>query len=126
MFKAGTVKRPPAHPDLFAARGDVTRRPTGGARLVPQFLESLHGRGWVSAAALASELHVDLRKLRDAAHESGGRIISGQRGYSLTWTSSVEDVYAFTKRMYSQAREMRTRAMEVERIRHGRVSGEAA
>jgi hypothetical protein len=75
---------------------------------------------------LASELQVDLRTLRDAAHESGGRIISSQRGYSLTWASSDEDVDAFTKRMYSQAREMRNRAMEVEGIRHGHVPGEAA
>jgi hypothetical protein len=118
--------RPAGHPDLFAARGDVSKRPTGGAQLVPRFFAALRDRGWVSGAALASELDTDLRSLRDAAHQSRGGILGGQKGYCLTVQASLEDVTSVINRLYSQSREMRERAMEIERVRHSSRYGDAA
>lgn len=107
---------------LFAARGNRAFRPDGVtvSRMLPRLLAALDERGWVSAAVLADELGTDTRTIREAAHESGGLVISGQQGYALTMQASIEDVDTFTGRMYSQAREMRERAMQVERVRHGR------
>lgn len=106
-------------PDLFAARGDVSRRPTGAGQLVPRFLQALRGRGWVAGCVLAAELGSDLRALRDAAHESRGLILGGNKGYCATLAASLEDVHAVTRRLYSQSQQMRERAMEIERVRHG-------
>ena len=113
-------------PDLFSARGNRSQRPSGAALLLPRFLAALRARGWVAGAILAQELGADLRTLRDAAHESGGRILGGQRGYCITTQASLEDVTATVNRLYSQAREMRERAVEIERVRHSAGHGDAA
>ena len=107
--------------NLFAARGDSSRRPTGAAQLLPRFSEVLRGRGWVAGAVLARELDTNLRALRDAAHESRGLILGGNQGYCLTLEASLTDVQAVVRRLYSQSREMRERAMEIEKVRHGNV-----
>lgn len=107
--------------NLFAARGDASRRPTGAAQLLPRFREALRGRGWVAGAVLARELGADLRALRDAAHESRGLVLGGNRGYCLTLEATLTEVQAVVRRFYSQSREMRERAMEIERVRHGSV-----
>ena len=59
-------------PNLFAAQGDCSRRPTGADQ------------------------------------------------------ASIMDVTATVNRLYSQAREMRERALEIVRVRHGVISGDAA
>jgi hypothetical protein len=82
-------------------------------------IAALQSRGWVSSRALCQELHTKPRTVREAAHKSCGEVISGQRGYRLTRESTVEDVSAFSSRMYSQAREMRHRALEVESVGRG-------
>jgi hypothetical protein len=105
-------------PSLFGAGGDVSRRPTCSAQLVPRFVGALRDRGWVAGARLAVELEADLRTLRDAAHHSDGLILGGNRGYFLTLQASIEDVVAVTNRLMSQSRHMRERAMEIERVRH--------
>jgi len=106
-------------PDLFAARGDTSRRPTSAAQLLPRFRDVLRGRGWVAGATLATLLDTNLRALRDAAHESRGLILGGNRGYCLALEASLTDIQAVTRRLYSQSREMRERAMEIERVRRG-------
>ena len=113
-------------PDLFAARGDRAKRPAGAAQLVSNFLEALRSRGWVAGAVLVQELGVDLRMLRAAAHESGGHILGGDKGYCATVQASLEDVTAVVNRLYSQSRAMRERAMEIERVRHGLIDRGAA
>jgi len=118
--------RPTGHPDLFAARGDRFKRPAS-AEMVPRFLNALQGRGWVAGAVVAQELGSNLRTVRAAAHESGGLILGGDKGYALTTQASLEDVTAVVNRHYSQARQMRARAMQIEKVRHGTVStGDAA
>jgi len=110
-----------AQPDLFAARGNASKRPSGAAQLVPQLRSALRGRGWVAGAALAAELGTDLRGLRDAAHESGGYVLGGNKGYCLTLEATLIDVQAVVRRFFSQSQQMRSRAMEIERVRHGSV-----
>ena len=117
--------RPAGHPDLFAARGDRAKRPSGGAQLLPRFLGALRGRGWMAGALVAQQLGVDLRTLRATAHDSGGQIIGGQKGYALVAETPVAEVREVIARHLSQSREQRERAMEIEREFH-RVRGEAA
>lgn len=104
--------------DLFAARGDVSRRPKGVEQLVPRMIAALDGRGWVAGAVLASQLGVDLRALRDAASHSGGRILGHQKGYALTVAVPLVDVHAVTRRLLSQSSEMKRRVADIERVRH--------
>jgi hypothetical protein len=114
----------PAHcarqPDLFAARGDAQRRPCVVA-LVPRMLAALDGRGWTRAAVLCRDLGTDARSLREAAHQSSGRILGHQRGYILTTQATLEDVQRVARRLLSQAGHMRARVLEIERVRHGSV-----
>ena len=110
--------RPAPAASLFATRGSRDRRPSVSGDLLARFLRALRGRGWVRAVVLKVELNTDRRTLREAAQRSGGRILGHQRGYHLTIEASLEDVIAVTNRMHSQARAMRQRAVEIERIRH--------
>lgn len=107
-----------SQPDLFAARGSRERRPPVG-RLVPQLVQALDRRGWVAARLLMSELDVDARALREAAHRSDGRILGNQRGYILTTQATLDEVHAVTRRLLSQSNRMRDRVRQIERVRHG-------
>jgi len=111
--------------NLFAARGDASRRPSVVA-LVPRMLAALAGRGWTSAAILCLELGTDARSLREAANRSKGRIIGHQRGYMTTATATIEDVQRVERRLLSQANRMRIRVLEIQRIRHGSASNGGA
>src|SRR5262245_26972617 len=102
---------------LLSAHGSSNCRPRVGS-LVPAFEQALDRRGWVSARTLALLLNVDARSLREAAHQSGGRILGGQNGYVLTSQATLEEVHAVTRRLLSQSNQMRARAMEIERVRH--------
>lgn len=108
-------------PDLFAAAGSPEHRPVVD-RLVPRLLSALDSRGWVSARVLSRELNTDDRSLREAASQSAGEIVSGQRGYCLTRQASLEDVDRSTRWLLSQSARMRERAMAIERVRHGRAA----
>jgi hypothetical protein len=110
-------RHPTQHPNLFAARGSRDRRPKGGA-LVPRFVATLAGRGWVAAYHIATELSTDLRSLRAAVHESEGRILGNQRGYILTTEATLQEVHAVTRRLLSQSNRMRERVRQIERVRH--------
>jgi hypothetical protein len=59
-----------------------------------------------------------MRSLREAAHKSRGAIVGGQRGYGLTRGVPLDDVQAVINRHLSQSRQMRERAMEIDRVRH--------
>lgn len=109
---------------LFAAAGDVSRRPNVSG-LVPRLKAALSGRGWVSGRVLCSELGTDLRSLREAGHQSGGDVIGGQKGYALLAETPVAEVRRVIARHLSQSREQRERALETERAFH-RTTGEAA
>jgi hypothetical protein len=112
-------------PNLFAASGSRGRRPRNAAQLLPRVLLALEGRGWIAGAVLARELGTDLRALRAVAHESAGQIVGGDKGYCRTIEASpsLEDVNAVVNRHYSQARAMRGRAMEIERVKHSGSGG---
>jgi hypothetical protein len=103
--------------DLFAARGDAAKRPSVD-ELLPRVVAALDGRGWVSAARLSTELGADARALREAANRSSGTILGGNRGYALTRQVPLEEVTAVINRHLSQSRQMRQRAMEIERVVH--------
>jgi len=108
-------------PNLFAAHGSPDHRPVVD-RLLPRFLASLHGRGWVSARTLCHELGTDDRTIREAAHQSNGEVVSGQKGYALTIQASLEDIHRSIAWLLSQSDRMRERAMAIERVRHGRAA----
>lgn len=103
--------------DLFAADGNRDRRPQV-EMLIPRFIAALDSRGWVGAKALAHELGVDARALREAAHLSDGRILGNQRGYCLTTQATLEEVHQVTRRLLSQSNRMRDRVRQIERVRH--------
>jgi len=108
-------------PDLFAAHGSPECRPMVGA-LVSSLITALDGRGWVSARVLADELDTGDRSLREAASQSAGEVIGGQRGYHLTRQASLEDIDRGTAWLLSQSSRMRERAMAIARVRHGRAA----
>src|SRR5690606_26599100 len=92
-------------PDLFAAHGDRRKRPMV-TTLVPRMLAALERRGWVGASTLVAELDTDKRALREAAHQSDGRILGNQKGYILTTQATLEDVHKVTRRLLSQSNQM--------------------
>ncbi len=88
---------------------------------VARFVNRLDGAGWVKAKALPW----NERTLRALAAASGGRVISGQRGYHLTSQAPVEDVNHFLAWMRSQSDHMRTRAAETQQRLNGRLARSA-
>ena len=81
---------------------------------------ALRGRGWMSAKQLAKILHTDDRTIREAASQSEGRIISGQKGYAWSQDMPVHEVMHAAAWLRSQARVMEKRAYEIERAVHQR------
>lgn len=111
----------PQHPSLFdvTAQGSRKKRPRPSTSLVDRLCAELDRRaGWVSASTLATVLDVDDRAIREAAQQSAGRVLGGQRGYCLTARASLEDVQLVTRALLSQAARMRQRVLEIERVRH--------
>ena len=104
--------------DLLAAKGDRRRRPVV-TDLVPRLLAALDDRGWVAGATLSVELGADLRSLREAANKSAGLVLGGNKGYALCRQAPLADVDAVIGRFLSQSREMKRRALEISRVRHG-------
>ena len=58
------------------------------------------------------------RNCRELAHHSGGRIISGQKGYRATSCATVEERAHATAWLRSQAHKMDVRAMEIEFVEY--------
>jgi hypothetical protein len=82
------------------------------------FLET--AGGWVKAKEFPAPWGE--RRLRAAAHESEGRIISGQRGYKLTRLATIEEVQHAAAWLRHQAQAMQRRALEIDRVYHRKLS----
>jgi hypothetical protein len=85
-------------------------------------IDTLLNRGWVTGAALSTELGLNERHLRALAEESEGWVISGQLGYKLTTEATPEEIRACVARFRSQAIRMNDRAETIERIYAGMTS----
>jgi len=90
--------------------------------LLPALIEALDRQGWVTAKTLARLLDSNDRAIRDAASQSQGRVISGQRGYCLTHQASVQDVQHAANWLRSQGTKMIQRAYDTERAMHRRTA----
>lgn len=82
----------------------------------------LRGKGWQTAAAIERALGFDDRYMRRIANASRGHVISGQEGYRLTLEASLPEIDHARNALLSQARDMERRAIEIDRVRHGRIS----
>ena len=87
-------------------------------RLLPTLLDALDGHGWRSARELTAALGTDDRTIRAMAAASDGRIISGQQGYHLTRTASVDAVNHAASWLEHQADQMRKRAYAIRQNLH--------
>ncbi len=97
--------------DLFAPRAPI---------LTPEAVDILlaalsHGE-WESARSLSGATGLDDRQLRAARQASGGRVISGQKGYRLTERATLEEIAHAKAAWRSQARHMIRATIEVERV----------
>jgi hypothetical protein len=99
-------------PSPARAHGDVDRRPNV-AELLPRLLLALEGRGWVGARTLSVQLGTDDRSIRQAASDSGGRVIGGQNGYCLTRSASANEVRRCIGFLLGQAARMKERAFAI-------------
>lgn len=100
------------------------RRAEKQATLRPAFLKVLEDGAWHRGRDLCRELETDERTLRGVASESGGAIISGQRGYRLTAQATTAEIDHAENFYRSQARQMLRRAIQVRKARNN--SGRAA
>lgn len=110
--------------DLFswgAGRGAGAPPATSPAEL-DLFLAALGGRRWQTAAKLAAATRLPDRKLRALAAESGGRIISGQKGYCLISEATPEEIHHAWSWLESQAKQMLARAVQIRRQAHHLIS----
>lgn len=100
----------------------------------------LEGAGWLTAEQIALPMfhrdqHVcpvtafdnavsesDKRRIRAIANASDGRILSypGSKGYKLTRQATVEEINTATAKLRHQAGEMQQRALEIDRVYHGK------
>lgn len=87
---------------------------------VAQLIAALSGRGWIKAKALALTLGCDDRTIRARANASEGRIVSGQQGYALIESVTVEEANRAANWLEHQAKEMARRAAEIRRAMHRR------
>lgn len=102
-------------PDLFTQPVRVVVPPSDVDRL----LTALAGRGWRTAKDLRLEGWTE-RQLRATAHESGGRVLGGQRGYALTREASDDEADRVERFLLSQARSMQQRAVDIRKARNRR------
>ncbi len=86
----------------------------------------LRGREWQTAGEIEKALGFDDRYTRRLANGSRGDVISGQNGYRLTMEATLSEIEHARNSLLSQSDEMRRRAIEIDRVRHGRqVRGDA-
>jgi len=103
----------------FSGRGDVRLRPDG-APLVAPLIAALTDKGWRTARDLCRELGTDDRSIREAASQSEGRVISGQKGYALIESVTVEEANRAAAWLQHQAETMLRRASDIRRAMHKR------
>lgn len=92
----------------------------------------LEGAGWLTAEDIAAHfffLQSDQpvteshkRRIRAIANASEGRILSypGSKGYKLTREATVIEIQTATAKLRHQAGEMHQRALEIDRVYHGK------
>lgn len=83
-----------------------------------RFLEALQDGQWVKGSTLAARLHTSDRCIRLMANQSGGRVLSGQKGYRLTRFCTLDEITHAENWLRSQARQMLKRSLEIRRHRH--------
>jgi hypothetical protein len=88
--------------------------------VVPRLISALSGRGWVTARVLSAQIGSNERALREAASQSEGRVISGQKGYALIDEVGVHEAQHAADWLKHQAHEMLRRANEIHRAMHRR------
>ena len=114
---------PPAAPEVDAAE-------------VEFLLRLLEGRDWQTARAVAALPEWQRRfptlnaanaerRVRALASASGGRVLScpGSPGYKLTREATIAEIQGATTRLRHQAGEMTGRAVEIDRVYHGKARG---
>ena len=90
--------------------------PVVSATLSDSLVSALQDRQWVTRETLARELRVSVRAIRDAASQSRGRVICGNRGLKLTAEASDEEVDECCGRFTSQIHEMSRRVVEIRAV----------
>ena len=98
---------------------ELFRPKKGAPKITPERVEAFVERlaraeSWVSARALEQEDCND-RTIRALANASGGRIISGQRGYKAAACATCDEIAHAANWLEHQAREMTQRAAEIRR-----------
>jgi len=94
------------------------------AEKVDRLLAVLSDGRWYRAKELERILHTNDRSIRKYADLSGGRVISTEQGYKLTYYATQAEVDHAEARLLSQARKMTERAVEIRKARNG--AGRAA
>lgn len=108
-----------AQPSLFRRRDQ-----DAAARLTIAFLAVLQDGAWHQGRALARTLQTNERVLRQIASDSGGSVISGQRGYRLTQHATNAEIDHAESWLKHQGMAMIKRAFSIRRSRN--QSGAAA
>jgi hypothetical protein len=91
-----------------------------GSQILPRLELYLRGRGWVTRRVIAADLQTDDRTIREAASQSEGRIISGQKGYCRLVEATIPEVQHAADWLRSQAKQMLERAYAIEQAMHRR------
>jgi hypothetical protein len=108
--------------DLFAWQRGRGTGPVVSDGELGQLIAALGRRRWLTAARLTEATGFNDRKLRALAADSGGRIISGQKGYCLTTEATNEEIHHAASWLESQARVMTQRAISIRKFAHSLIS----
>jgi len=105
--------------DLFSFRAP----PSGPDSAI--LAHALRGRGWTGGAELALRLSWPARRIRQAASDSKGEVLSGpgSPGYCLTREADPEQVEHYAKAHKAQARAELRRYVQITKFYHGYCTG---
>lgn len=81
-------------------------------------IQCLRGKGWITRRLIERALGWNDRTIRAVAQVSQGRVISGQKGYSLIEEATVEDANHAANWLKHQADQMTKRAYEIRQQMH--------
>ncbi len=98
----------------------TSRAPRVSDSDVATLIRHLHGHGWQTAKQLSQYGWTD-RKLRAVANASKGRVISGQHGYALIESATVDEANHAAAWLERQAAEMQRRARDIRKAMHKRT-----